>query len=488
MKPISREPSRAASNGDIPFSTITGDVFHHHNGIVDHEAGGDGQGHQGEIIDIEAGQVHDAEGAHQRQGHGDAGDGRGPNAAQKGEDDQDYEEHGDDQGDFDIVDGSADGGGAVHADAEVNGRRNGGLQPRHDGHDAVHRVNNIGLRLAADDQQYGGLAVDGTGVAHILLRIDDRGDIGEAHGRALAIGNDQRSILLSEKKLIVVVEDAHVQAIGESALGLIGVGAGEGLADVFQADAQVAQQERIDLGADGGERGAADRDLSHAGDLRNFLGQDGIGDVVHLRLGGRVRGQSQDEDGRIGGIDLMPGGVGGQIGGQLSASGVDGGLHIARGAIDIAVDVENQDDEGRAQLAHGGHLGDAGDAGEHAFQRSGHGGGHGLGACSGQLGGHKNDGIDHVRQGRDGEQTVSQRSGKEQGNRQQRGGYRPANEWCGDIHELWLGCKQPNTATRRRRGDFAIHKNSTMPANFLTQMRGPIGESNLGGEATREEK
>lgn len=406
-----------------------------------------------------------------REGHGDAGNGRGPNAAQKGEDDQDYEQHGDDEGDFDVVDRSSDGGGAVDTDPEVDGRRNGGLQLRHDGHDAVHRVNNIGLRLAADDEQYGGLAVDRTGVAHVLLRIDDRGDVGEAHGRALAVGNDQRSILLSEEKLIVVLEDAHVQAIGESAFGLIGVGAGERPADVFQADAQVAQQERIDLGADGGERGAADRNLSHAGDLRNFLGQDGFGDVVHLRLGGGVGGQSQHEDRRIGGIDLMPGGVGGQIGGQLSASGIDGGLHIAPGPIDVAVDIENQDDKGRAQLAHGGHLGDTGDAAEHAFQRSGHGGGHRFGACSGQLRGDKNDGIDHVRQRRYSEQTVSQRSRKEQGNRQERGGHGPANEWRRDIHELWLGCEQPNKRPAGKGVEPASYKNSTMLANFLTQMR-----------------
>ena len=37
-------------------------------------------------------QIHHAEGADQRQRHGDAGDGRGPDAAQKDEDHQDHQQ------------------------------------------------------------------------------------------------------------------------------------------------------------------------------------------------------------------------------------------------------------------------------------------------------------------------------------------------------------------------------------------------------------
>ena len=43
------------------------DVFDHHDGVVHHEAGGDGQGHQRQIVQAVAQQVHHAEGADERQ-------------------------------------------------------------------------------------------------------------------------------------------------------------------------------------------------------------------------------------------------------------------------------------------------------------------------------------------------------------------------------------------------------------------------------------
>ncbi len=44
---------------------IAGDVLQHDDGVVDHEAGGDGQGHQRQVVEAEAQQVHGREGADQ---------------------------------------------------------------------------------------------------------------------------------------------------------------------------------------------------------------------------------------------------------------------------------------------------------------------------------------------------------------------------------------------------------------------------------------
>ena len=46
--------------------------------------------------------------------------------------------------------------------------------------------------------------------------------------------------------------------------------------------------------------------------------------------------------GRIGGIDFAVGRDAGQVGRQLAARGVDGGLHVARGGVDIAIQIELQ--------------------------------------------------------------------------------------------------------------------------------------------------
>ena len=66
-----------------------GDVLHHHDRVIDHEAGGDGERHQREIVDAVSHQVHDAEGADQRDTDSHARNQSPARAAQKGEDHRD---------------------------------------------------------------------------------------------------------------------------------------------------------------------------------------------------------------------------------------------------------------------------------------------------------------------------------------------------------------------------------------------------------------
>ena len=80
------------------------------------------------------------------------------------------------------------------------------------------------------------------------------------------------------------------------------------------------------------------------------------------------------------GLTLRYVGLLGRLAGKLAARGVDGGLHVARRGVDVAVQVELQRDAGRAERAGRGHLGDAGDAPELPLQRRGHRGRHGFGA------------------------------------------------------------------------------------------------------------
>ena len=56
------------------FLDVARNVFDHHDGVVDDEAGRNGQGHQGQVIQAIAQQVHHGKCAYQRQGHRDAGD------------------------------------------------------------------------------------------------------------------------------------------------------------------------------------------------------------------------------------------------------------------------------------------------------------------------------------------------------------------------------------------------------------------------------
>src|ERR1700730_5710009 len=50
VKPISRDPIKAACNGRSPAS-IWRDIFHHHDGVVDDETDRDGERHQRYVVD-----------------------------------------------------------------------------------------------------------------------------------------------------------------------------------------------------------------------------------------------------------------------------------------------------------------------------------------------------------------------------------------------------------------------------------------------------
>ncbi len=106
--------------------------------------------------------------------------------------------------------------------------------------------------------------------------------------------------------------------------------------------------------------------------------------VVHPALGVHVRGDRDDQNRRIGGIDLAVGGLHGKIGRQVAAGRVDRRLHVACGGVDVPAQIKLHRDARRAERAGGGHLRHAGDAAELPLQRRRHAGGHRLGAGTGK--------------------------------------------------------------------------------------------------------
>src|SRR5207302_6542140 len=204
-----------------------------------------------------------------------------------------------------------------------------------------------------------------------------------------------------------------------------------------RAQTKLTEPQRIDLGPHGRSRAAANLDQADAINLGDFLSEDRIGHVIHLRLRGRIGGQAENQYGRLGRVNLAPVRIARKVGWQLTASGIDGRLHVTRRAVDIAAEIKNQNNLGRADLARGSHLGYARYTTEHALERRGHGGGHGFGAGSRQLGRDEDDWIDHVRQWGDGEHAVGQDTRQQQRNGEQRSRYRTTDEWSRNIHRQY---------------------------------------------------
>ena len=113
VKPISLAPSESSLHRGFALFDVADDVLDHHDGIVDHEAGADRQRHQGEIVEAEAAEPHDAEESRSRQRQRDAGDQSRAQRAQEQQHHQDDKPDAQNQRELHVVDRGADSAGAV---------------------------------------------------------------------------------------------------------------------------------------------------------------------------------------------------------------------------------------------------------------------------------------------------------------------------------------------------------------------------------------
>ena len=178
-------PAQRGAQGVHPQLKITSDIFHDYDRIVHHEAGGDRQRHEREVVQAVPADIHDAEGADQRHRDDDAGDQSGAQAPQKDEDHQDHERNGRNQGEFDIMHRCPDCHGLILRDRELNRLRDGGADLGERVTDSIASFDNVRARLAADGYDDGRLAaLRVAGVPDVLDRIDHVSKVGDANNGA----------------------------------------------------------------------------------------------------------------------------------------------------------------------------------------------------------------------------------------------------------------------------------------------------------------
>ena len=261
--------------------------------------------------------------------------------------------------------------------------------------------------------------------------FDDFGDVREPDRRAVAVGDHQIAILRCVGRLVVGVDLIVVVVVLDRALWAVGVGRSQRGADVLEPDAVVEDRAGVDLDPHRRQRGAGDVDLADARKLRQPLLQNVGGEVVELsrRVGRRRHGD--DHDRRIGGIDLMIGGVLAQAGRQIDPRRDDGGLDVARRAIDIAIKAELKRDAGRAERALRRHLVDVGDLTQVPLERRRDRGRHGVGACAWHIRLNRDDRKVDLRQRRNRQLRIAQEAAEHDSDREQNRGDGTANEELG---------------------------------------------------------
>ena len=229
---------------------MTHDVFEHDHGIVDDEAGADGQRHKGKIVDTVADQIHRSERAddRQRQGHR-----RYPHRTQGLQEDKnhrDHQHHGDGEGASGVFDCRIDGLRAVHGDVDVGAVRQSRLDRGQDPADFRVGFDDVGARDWIDDDADCRLAVVKADIADILVRIFHFGDIVQQDRRPFAVGDDEVLVVGRDGGLIVgrdlVASTVHV----EIALGAVCIGGGDRGPHVLHADAVTVELVRFELYAD----------------------------------------------------------------------------------------------------------------------------------------------------------------------------------------------------------------------------------------------
>ena len=272
-------------------------------------------------------------------------------AAQERKHHEDDQNHGDDQRDLDVAQRGPDRDRAVDREIDVDRGRDRCAQLRHQRLHAVDHPDDVGARLPVDDHHDRPLAVGKSEIAQVLHGIEHLADVGEAHRRAVAIGDHQRFVVRRLDGLIVGIDLVALVADVDAALRTVGIGAAERRADIFQADAVFVERLWREFDAHRGQRSTADADFADAFDLRQLLRQHGRSGVIEFGGGQRVRRQRIDQDRRRGRVELAVGGIAPQRGRQVGARGVDRRLDVARGAVDVAVDAELQVDTRGAERA-----------------------------------------------------------------------------------------------------------------------------------------
>ena len=189
-----------------PILEMAVDVLEHDDRVVDDKANRDRQRHQRQIVEAVAQHVHDRESADKRQRHGDARDYCRPQAAQENEDNRHDESDGEQQCKLNVGDGSADRLRAVAQHLDLDRRRDGRLQLRQSGLDAVHGLDDVGAGQFENRQQNGLLAVGEGREAGIFRAVYCAPDIAHPHRSTVLVGDDDVVPGRSIEHLAVVVD------------------------------------------------------------------------------------------------------------------------------------------------------------------------------------------------------------------------------------------------------------------------------------------
>ena len=225
--------------------------------------------------------------------------------------------------------------------------------------DALDDLDDVGARLAADDDQHGALAVGPGRDAVVLDVVVDVRDVAEPHRRAVVWVDDQVAVLVGAEELIVGGDGRRLRARPPMRpLGPV---------RPWRRPARCRTSSRVRPTPASASGSTCTRTAGcwppptktwpTPSTCEIFCARTVLAASKTCASGSGLRGEREDQDRRVGRVDLAVVRAERQVGRQLAAGGVDGRLHVARRRVDVAVEIELQGDRRRAERARRGHLG-----------------------------------------------------------------------------------------------------------------------------------
>ena len=303
--------------------------------------------------------------------------------------------------------------------------------------DALDDLDDVGARLAADDQQrHRALAVGPAGDPVVLDVVDHPRHVAQPHGRAVLVGDDQIAVARRRRRADRWRRwSGSGCAPGNAPLGWSTVAWPSDGAHVLDAQAQAGERGRVDLHAHGGLLAAAHEHLAHALHLGDLLRQDGVGGVVDLgRAAGVFEVSERIRMGASAGLTLRKLGRVGRFGGRSPAAAL-----MAACTSRAAASTSRSRSNCRVKLTEPSELTEVISVRpamrpKRRSERGGHRRGHGLGAGARQGRVDVDGGEVDPRQRRDRELGVGGAAREKQRRGQQRSRHRPPDEGFGDVH------------------------------------------------------
>src|SRR5208283_429614 len=402
----------------VSFFDESNDVLDDDDGVIDDEPSGNRERHQRKVVEAEARKIHHPERAHYGEGHSHAGDGRGGKIAQEQKNDHDDKGHGEHEFEFHVLNRSSYRGGAVRQYIHLDGSGEIAFQDGQQLLNAVHDLNDVGPGLALNVDDDRGSFVHPGGLAVVFHAIFYRSHVREFHGRPAVVGNDYLLEIGGPEKLVVRLNLVVLLRAVEVPFRLVEAGLLEGRAHILEIYAVGGERRGIHAYANGWLLPAADADETHAGKLRNFLGEAGIREVLDLRQWNSLGGKRQRENRRVRRIRFAIDRRDRQIGRQIGLGRVDGRLYFLFGNVDVQFERKLQNNDGTPIRTRGSHLIEAGELAELPLERRGNGRSHDVGVGAGIKRNDLNGGVVHLRQRGYGQLEIGDEASEQDGRHQ----------------------------------------------------------------------